>query len=116
MEKLGGELPQASTGLRRDCHRNRPEAARSRIDGPLYESSDGFALKTSCRVHPKRPIKFPPLVHSFGSFQSPASTNLKGFSDSLSSPTAGEGGNHGCEGDFGKEVCCEADRRGTRTA
>ena len=45
MEKLGGEFPQASTGLRRDCHRNRPEAARSRIDGPLYESSDGFALK-----------------------------------------------------------------------
>ena len=68
MEKLGGEFPQASTGLRRDCHRNRPEAARSRIDGPLYESSDGFALKTSCRVHPKRPIKFPPLVHSVGSF------------------------------------------------
>src|SRR5262245_14112065 len=28
----------------------------------------------------------------------------------------GEGGNHGCEGDFGKEVCCEAERRGTRTA
>jgi putative ABC transport system substrate-binding protein len=24
----------------------------------------------------------------------------------------GEGGNHGCEGDFGKEVCCEAERRG----
>jgi hypothetical protein len=22
----------------------------------------------------------------------------------------------GCEGDFGKEVCCEAERRGTRTA
>src|SRR5438445_3539583 len=35
-------------------------------------------------------------------------------SDSLSSPTTGEGGNHGCEGDFGKEVCCEAERRGTR--
>src|SRR5262249_36865885 len=47
---------------------------------------------------------------------SPASTNLKGFSDSLSSPTTGEGGNHGCERDFGKEVCCEAERRGTRTA
>src|SRR5260370_1873111 len=31
---------------------------------------------------------------------------MKGFSDSLSSPTTGEGGNHGCEGDFGKEVCC----------
>src|SRR5262245_60776783 len=30
--------------------------------------------------------------------------------------TTGEGGNHGCEGDFGKEVCCEAERRGTRTA
>jgi hypothetical protein len=45
-----------------------------------------------------------------------ASTNLKGFSDLLSSPTTGEGGNHGCEGDFGKEVCCEAERRGTRTA
>jgi hypothetical protein len=58
MEKLGSEFPQASTGLRRDCHRNRPLAARSRIDGPLHESSDGFALKTSCRVHPKRPIKF----------------------------------------------------------
>jgi hypothetical protein len=28
----------------------------------------------------------------------------------LSSPTTGEGGNHGCEGDFGKEVCCEAER------
>jgi hypothetical protein len=39
---------------------------------------------------------------------------LKGFSDSLSSPTTGEGGNHGCEGDFDKEVCCEAERRGTR--
>src|SRR6516225_1055739 len=39
-----------------------------------------------------------------------------GISDSLSSPTTGEGGNHGCEGDFGKEVCCEAERRGTRTA
>src|SRR5947208_1126861 len=26
------------------------------------------------------------------------------------------GVNHGCEGDFGKEVCCEAERRGTRTA
>jgi hypothetical protein len=36
---------------------------------------------------------------------------LKGFSDSLSSPTTGEGGNHGCEGDFGKEVCCETERR-----
>src|SRR6516162_716579 len=48
--------------------------------------------------------------------RSPASTNLKGISDSLSSPTTGEGGNHGCEGDFGKEVCCEAERRGTRTA
>jgi TRAP-type C4-dicarboxylate transport system substrate-binding protein len=47
MEKLGGEFPQASTGLRGDCHRNRPEAASSRIDGPLYENSDGFALKTS---------------------------------------------------------------------
>ena len=23
--------------------------------------------KKSCRVHPKRPIKFPPLVHSVGS-------------------------------------------------
>ena len=68
MEKLGGEFPQASTGLRRDCHRNRPEAATSQIDGPLYESSDEFALKTSCRVHPKRPIKFPTLVHSVGSF------------------------------------------------
>jgi Bacterial extracellular solute-binding protein, family 7 len=68
MEKSGGEFPQASTGLRRDCHRNRPEAATSRIDGPLYESSDGFALKTSCRVHPKRLIKFSPLVHSVGSF------------------------------------------------
>jgi hypothetical protein len=32
---------------------------------------------------------------------------LKGFSDLLSSPTTGEGGNHGCEGDFGKEVCCD---------
>src|SRR6516225_4002547 len=39
-----------------------------------------------------------------------------GISDSLSSPTTGEGGNHGCEGDFGKEVCCEAERRRTRTA
>src|SRR5215467_11889419 len=48
--------------------------------------------------------------------ESPASTNSKGFSDSLSSPTTGEGGDHGCEGDFGKEVCCEAERRGTRTA
>jgi L-asparaginase/Glu-tRNA(Gln) amidotransferase subunit D len=38
------------------------------------------------------------------------------ISDSLSSPTTGEGGNHGGEGDFGKEVCCEAERRGTRTA
>jgi hypothetical protein len=36
-------------------------------------------------------------------------TNLKGFSDSLSSPATGEGGNHGCEGDFGKEVCREAE-------
>jgi hypothetical protein len=34
----------------------------------------------------------------------------------LSSPATGEGGNHGCEGDFGKEVCREAERRGTRTA
>ena len=58
MEKLGGELPQASTGLRRDCHRNRPEAARSRIDRPVYESSDGFALEASGRGDPKRPIKF----------------------------------------------------------
>ena len=64
MEKSGGEFPQASTGLRRDCHRNRPEAATSRIDGPLYESFDGFALKTSCRVHPKRPVKF--RARSFG--------------------------------------------------
>src|SRR6516225_7255294 len=39
-----------------------------------------------------------------------------GISDSLSSPTTGEGGNHGCEGEFGKEVYCEAERRGTRTA
>ena len=62
MEKSGGDFPQASTGLRRDCHRNRPEAATGRNDGSLYESSDGFALKTSCRVHPKRPVKFPPLV------------------------------------------------------
>src|SRR3979490_2942667 len=29
---------------------------------------------------------------------------------------AGDGGNHGCQGDFGKEVCCSAERRGTRTA
>src|SRR5260221_1938639 len=28
---------------------------------------------------------------------------------------AGDGGNHGCEGDFGKEICCAAERRGTRT-
>ena len=46
MEKLGGELPQASTGLRRDCHRNRPETARSRIDRPVYESSDGFRTRS----------------------------------------------------------------------
>src|SRR3954470_8293112 len=58
MEKLGGELPQASTGLRRDCHRHRPEAARSRIDRPVYESFDGLALEASGRGDPKRPIKF----------------------------------------------------------
>src|SRR5271168_3364213 len=29
---------------------------------------------------------------------------------------AGDGGNHGCEGDFGKEVCCAAERRGTRAS
>jgi hypothetical protein len=28
----------------------------------------------------------------------------------------GDGGNHGFEGDFGKEICCAAERRGTRTA
>src|SRR5262249_35453884 len=47
---------------------------------------------------------------------SPASTNSQGLNDSLSSRATGEGGNHGCERDFGKEVCCEAERRGTRTA
>ena len=24
--------------------------------------------------------------------------------------TVGDGGDHGCEGDFGKEVCCAAER------
>src|ERR1035441_8269029 len=28
---------------------------------------------------------------------------------------ASDGDDHGCEGDFGKEVCCAAERRGTRT-
>ena len=51
MEKSRGEFPQASTGLGRNCHRNRSEAATSRLDGPLHESSDGFALERSCRVH-----------------------------------------------------------------
>src|ERR1035441_3436318 len=27
---------------------------------------------------------------------------------------ASDGDDHGCEGDFGKEVCCAAERRGTR--
>src|SRR5262245_59919908 len=27
----------------------------------------------------------------------------------------GDGGNHGCEGDFGKDVCCEVERRGAST-
>jgi hypothetical protein len=30
--------------------------------------------------------------------------------------TTGDGGKYGCEGDFGKEICCAAERRGTRTA
>jgi hypothetical protein len=25
-----------------------------------------------------------------------------------------DGGDHGCEGDFGKEICCTAEWRGTR--
>src|ERR1035437_9614603 len=29
---------------------------------------------------------------------------------------ASDGDDHGCEGDFGKEGCCAAERRGTRTA
>jgi Homeodomain-like domain len=33
---------------------------------------------------------------------------LKGFSDSLWSPQRATEVNHGCEGDFGKEICCEA--------
>jgi tripartite ATP-independent transporter DctP family solute receptor len=37
----------------------------SRIEGPLYESSDGFAVKTACRVHPKRRIKFSPDLPGF---------------------------------------------------
>src|SRR5262249_51392862 len=55
-------------------------------------------------------------VHRATRLGSSRSLNLRIVSDSLSSPTTGEGGNHGCEGDFGKEVCCEAERRGTRTA
>src|ERR1019366_7358414 len=27
---------------------------------------------------------------------------------------ASDGDDHGCEGDFGKEICCAAERRGTR--
>jgi lipoprotein-anchoring transpeptidase ErfK/SrfK len=46
---------------------------------------------------------------------SPASTNLKEFDDSLPA-SFGDGGNHGWEGDFGKDVCCEAERRRTPTA
>ena len=35
----------------------------SRVEGPLHESSDGFALERSCRVHPERPVS---LGRSFG--------------------------------------------------
>src|SRR5262249_15121745 len=55
-------------------------------------------------------------VHRATRLGSSRSLNLRIVSDSLSSPTTGEGGNHGCEGDFGKEVCCEAERGGRRTA
>src|SRR5499433_1718649 len=56
-------------------------------------------------------------VHRATRLGSSRSLNLRiGISPALNNPTTGEGGNHGCEGDFGKEVCCEAERRGTRTA
>ena len=77
-EKLGGKFPQAIAGLRRDGHRNRSEAARSRIEGSQSEISDGFAVKTSCRVHPKRPIKFQPHLPGFDGSPQSAPTSAIG--------------------------------------